>query len=270
MSLTMTAQKRRRSTLLCFMVVALRLGRHKAAAEPTNDWPTMGISPPQQSHSLAPRDGKSPSSSHDIICPTSCRCKFFIWDFVSYFKYKETTYQVQQNTFEGRGGKKFVRIQPDSTLEKWYPEYRAGQLRTDKCLICGHSWKDHLEYWWHCRRRQKNVSAFDSFIESSGTREGDEFAFHKKYVDVIDGKGKVHRQKGQDVRESYGGQVSYLVPSFDPEADIGRPKSIGGILLLALARIESLVRVEDLIWLSKVESLRSKQRSASSSRQREG
>lgn len=200
------------------------------------------------------------SSSHEP-CPTPCHCKFFLWNFISYYKYKQTMLQSQQNTFEGRGGKKFVRIQPNTILERWYPQLREGQLKTDACFLCGYSWKDHLEYWWHCRRRQGGVSAFDHYMEKSAVDRGDKFAFHKKYVDEIDSSKRRYHGKGQEVRKTFDGEASYsyLVPPFDPLLADGRPKSIGSVLLLALARTSSLVRIEELMWLSTVESSRSRQ-----------
>lgn len=216
----------------------------------TINWPTLGSSN---------KDMMEYANLHNErnSCITSCRCKCFLWNFISYFKYKETLYQSRQNTFEGRGGKKFVRIQPNTLLERWYPQLRSGQLKPNGCMLCGYTWKDHLEYWWYCRKRKRNrrgrggTSSFDRYMENIA--KGD--AFHKKYVDV----GKANRRGGSrysnkdmEIRHSYSGEVSYFVPPFDPLAD-GRTKGIGSVLLLALARTMALARIEDLIWLREVE-----------------
>lgn len=170
-------------------------------------------------------------------------------------------FDARQNTFEGKGGKKFVRIQPNTILEKWYPQLREGQLKTDDCFLCGYSWKDHLEYWWYCRRRQGGVSAaFEHCMETSAIDGVDKFAYHKKYVDEIDSNKRRSHRRGLELRKSLNGEASYLVPPFDPLlADDGSLKSIWSLLLLALARTGSLLRIEELMWLSTVESLRSRQ-----------
>lgn len=197
------------------------------------------------------------SSSHDD-CPTSCRCSFFVWDFVSYYLYKMTMRQVRENTFEGKGGKKFIRIQSSNkALETLYPQLRAGELKKDGCLVCEHSWKEHLEYWWWCqRRRQRGVqSAFEQCLEQDSIAHdgGGKSTFHKKYV------GGIHssKQKDREVRQNiFDEEVAYSVPKFNPLAD-GRPKSITSVLLLSFARTASLMRLDDLILLSGVESMRS-------------
>ena len=148
----------------CLMVLCLQLISISNATTMTkhhtstiSSWPVMGSSKQQQKN----------SSSDIVVCPTKCRCRFFIWNFISYIKYKETMYQVKQNTLEGKGGIKFIRIQPDTLLSAWYPQLRKGLIKPDACCICGYSWKDHLEFWWYLKKRKGCVSKeFESYIKS--------------------------------------------------------------------------------------------------------
>jgi hypothetical protein len=154
------------------------------------------------------------------------------------------------------GGKKFVRLQQNSRLEKWYPQLRQGILKTDGCALCGYSYKDHLLFRWYCRTKKGDVSEFDRFMRKSVADCDFElskgYSFHKIYVQEVN-KNTPRRKGDQAVRESKEGGFSFMVPRFDPLAD-GSPKSIGSMLLLTLARIQSLVKLEDMIWLSKIES----------------
>ena len=202
---------------------------------------------------------KIPSSQDDVlISPTKCQCKFFVWDFIAYCKYKETIYQVRQNTIEGLGGKKFVRIQPNSLLEKWYPQLIGGVLKPDRCCVCGYSWKDHLQFWWYCKQKKGRVSKqFDSYMDHNSLKQGEKS--FTRYVQEVDNTLK-HRStiKGKEVRKSFEGEVSYLVTPFDPsKINSDGPKSVGSVLLLALARIQAMVKIEDLIFLNRVQSFRS-------------
>mmetsp|Transcript_25204 Transcript_25204/g.45437 ORF Transcript_25204/g.45437 Transcript_25204/m.45437 type:complete len:291 (+) Transcript_25204:221-1093(+) len=230
---------------------------HLTSGKNVEEAPRLG----QREGSHRSRGGMSSSAHANEFCTTSCRCNFFLWDFVSFFKYRETTFSAKQNTFEGKGGRKFVRIQPNTVLEKWYPQLRAGKLKPNACLLCGHSWEEHLEFWWYCRRKQGGVSsAFERCIEKSTADQDDKFAYHKNYVDEITiSNSRNCRRGGRDVRESFDGSTSYLVPPFNPlVGNGGRPKSIGSVLLLALARTVSLMKIEELMWLSNVESSRSR------------
>lgn len=196
---------------------------------------------------------KLPSTNDPYL--TDCRCRFFIWDFLSFYKYHETLSLARQNTLEGKGGKKFVRLQQDSRLEKWYPQLRQGILKTDGCALCGYSYKDHLLFRWHCRTKKGDVSEFDRFMRKNVANCDFElckgYSFHKIYVQEV-GKNTPRRTRDQEVRESKEGGFTFMVPRFNPLAD-GNPKSIGSVLLLTLARIQSLVKLEDMICLSKIE-----------------
>ena len=223
-----------------------------------NNWPTMSSS----THSKPWLQDRYTKTDYKSVkrrigpSTTSCRCKFFVWNIISYIKYKETTYQVKKNTIEGLGGKRFVRIRPNSLLERWLPQLRANQLKIDGCIICGYSYREHLEYWWWCKKQATGgVSKFESFIDRGRSNS----SFYNKYVDVLDaGKQRNRRHNKQfEVRESLEGNIAYTVPPFDPLAD-GTPMRIWSILLLALARTAALVRLEDLIWLERIEYLKAK------------
>ena len=239
-----------------------------------DSWPTMDSPSPRR---LASRQGiiarhgdeakTSPNNlrwkhppTHDT-CPKECRCRFFLWDFVSYYKYHTTISLAQQNIFEGKGGNKFVRLQPNTNLEKWYPQLRQGFLKTDGCLLCGHSYNEHLQFWWNRRRKKGDVSEFDRCMTMGvADRDFKRNSFHKSYVQEVDEKSANSlRRRGMEIRKSIETGVIFVVPRFDPLAD-GHPKSIGSVLLLSLARIQSLVRLEDLMWLSKVESFQSEKK----------
>jgi hypothetical protein len=227
-----------------------------------HSWPSQGITTQRGDKTTKSSNNwrRKHPSTHDS-CPTECRCRFFLWDFVSCYKYHETISLAQQHTFEGKGGKKFVRLQPNTTLERWYPQLKMGHLKTNGCLLCGHSYKDHLDYWWYCRRKKGDVSEFDRFITNSvADCDFKRNSFHRNYVEEVDESStSSRRRKGQEVRKSVEAGVTFMVPRFDPLAD-GRPKSIGSVLILSLARIQSLVKVEDLIWLSKFESVHSEKK----------
>jgi hypothetical protein len=85
-------------------------------------------------------------------------------------------------------------------------------------------------------------------------------SFHNRYVQEVDEmSANSMRRRGLEIRKSIETGVLFMVPRFYPLAD-GRPKTIGSVLLLSLARIQSLVRLEDLMWLSKVESFHSEKK----------
>jgi hypothetical protein len=197
---------------------------------------------------------------NNLSCTTtSCRCKFFIWNFISYIKFKETTSQVKENTIEGLGGRRFVRVKPGSLLERWYPQLRANQLKVDGCFLCGYSFREHLEFWWWCKKQRTTgggYSKFESVIGEGSRSDNKHHSSHSKYVDELGANKRKRHHKGLEVRKSFEGDFSYVVPPFDPLAD-GQPKRVWTVLLLALARTAALVRLEDLIWLDRIEYLKS-------------
>jgi len=187
----------------------------------------------------------------------SCHCRLFLWDIISYIKCSATNRLISQNTCEGLGGRKFVRVQPGSYFEKWLPHVRTGRLKKDGCCLCGYSFRQHLHYWSRCKRN-KESSTFDEFLDSAFSNDlagtlSNGHAFYRQYVDEVTSSAMRVKRKGKVMRESDYGGVAYLVPSFDPMAD-GKAKKPWTILMLFLARTASLERVEDLIMFSKLES----------------
>lgn len=72
-------------------------------------------------------------------------CRTFLWDAPSAARHQICKRLLRGRVYEGMGGKKFVRIKPNSVLEKLYPPSRHGP---DKCIVCGHSFDNHLKAWW--------------------------------------------------------------------------------------------------------------------------
>jgi len=252
-----------RAALITLFLLCCKVKIICTAMPPSSNWPTLGsstqIEPDSRKwmhddHSVEEDDKLLRAGHNNIPCTTSsCRCKFFLWNFISYVKFKETTSLIHENTIEGLGGKRFVRVKPGSLLERWYPQLRANQLKTDGCALCGHSFRDHLEYWWWCKKRSNGgYSKFESVIGDGGSP-----SFYNKYVDQSGANKHQRNHKGLEVRTSFDGGVSYVVPPFNPLID-GKPKRAWTVMMLALARTSALVRLEDLIWLEKVESLKSK------------
>lgn len=265
--------------LMLMALLLLVVQQRSTRANAMDPWPTINTSPQysqvpksnvDMSSSANTRGRNSSSSSSQMKHTSSCHCKFFVWNVLSYLKYKETLYQTRQNTIEGRGGKKFIRMQPGSMLEKWYPQLKSGLLKPDGCVLCGFSYKEHLEYWWRCRRRQGGVASFDRYInnaskrleqdakkKSRATSEDERFAFHQQYLDEVKARSKQTKQKatarkGDSMTEW---RDSYNIPAFNPLAD-GKPKRLMTVLMLSFARTASLLRLDDLMFLSRVESIR--------------
>mmetsp|Transcript_3169 Transcript_3169/g.5557 ORF Transcript_3169/g.5557 Transcript_3169/m.5557 type:complete len:264 (-) Transcript_3169:229-1020(-) len=254
----------RRATLILLFLLCGGVKINCTAIPSSTAWPTLGSSKqikPDSSTCLHDDDNSIADkrrTKHNISCTTSCRCKFFLWNFISYIKFKETTSLVKENTIEGLGGKRFVRVKPGSLLERWYPQLRANQLKTDGCFLCGHTFREHLEYWWWCKKGRSNggYSKFESVIGDGGS-DNEHDSFHSKYVDELGTNKQKRGHKGLEVRTSFEGGVSYVVPPFDPLVD-GKPKRVWTVMVLALARTSALVRLEDLIWLERIEYLKSK------------
>ncbi|KAL3794923.1 hypothetical protein HJC23_004300 [Cyclotella cryptica] len=235
-----------------------------AAMDP---WPTINSSPQHfypVNSGVSNMDNDIRTSSHSKII-SNCTCKFFIWDAWSYFKYREITSQLNRNTYEGLGGRKFVRAQPGSVLEKWYPQLRKGALKKDGCLLCGYSFTDHLEFWSKCKqiRGQGRVSCFFRYLESTSSNlkchpersvSAMDQSFHQQYVEECSNDTQRSKRRGKELKRTFDGNVSYLVPPFNPSAD-GKPKKLWTVLILAMARTAALARVDDLIWFDKVASL---------------
>lgn len=68
-------------------------------------------------------------------------------------KYHVCRNLVQKYLYEGMGGKKFIRTQPGSVLDTLYP---CTNHSPNACSICGHTFQDHLLFWWKSRRNEKS------------------------------------------------------------------------------------------------------------------
>lgn len=72
-------------------------------------------------------------------------CRLFIWDVPSALLYRWCNHLQKGCEYEGRGGKRFVRIRPGSMLQALYP---CSRYAPDRCLVCGGKYLDHLTLWW--------------------------------------------------------------------------------------------------------------------------
>ena len=102
---------------------------------------------------------------------------------------------------EGKGGKKYVRIQPGSMLEVLYP---CSQWAPDRCVLCGDSFGAHLKQWW----RGQWDKPFDQFLDRSlwdaVTMGGEDFSMeadciyyglkHKFELKATHRRSKKHRR----------------------------------------------------------------------------
>lgn len=85
-------------------------------------------------------------------------CGFYLWDAPSALLHKWCHHLMKDCVIEGRGGKKFVRVQPGSMLQLLYP---CSRYSPDRCLICGGTFRDHLTLWW-----SKNLyTPFDRLVD---------------------------------------------------------------------------------------------------------
>uniref|UniRef100_A0A7S0CEK4 Uncharacterized protein n=1 Tax=Proboscia inermis TaxID=420281 RepID=A0A7S0CEK4_9STRA len=98
-------------------------------------------------------------AQHASLNPVKATCPFFILDVSSLVKYKLCVRLMQSKVYEGRGGKKFVRIRPNSLLEDLYP---CSQHSPNRCLICKETFRDHLLSWWMPHLN----SPYDKYIDN--------------------------------------------------------------------------------------------------------
>lgn len=87
-------------------------------------------------------------SSSPLFQHTSRRtaCGVYLWDAPSALLFFWTNHLLKDCIIEGRGGRKFVRIEPGSILQLLYPSRK--RYSPDKCMLCGGSFRDHLLLWW--------------------------------------------------------------------------------------------------------------------------
>jgi len=72
-------------------------------------------------------------------------CRLFIWDLPSAVRYHVCKNLSRDRIYEGIGGKKFIRIKPNSILESLYP---CSSHSPSRCVKCRLSFQEHLQYWW--------------------------------------------------------------------------------------------------------------------------
>lgn len=212
-------------------------------------------------------------------------CGFYWWNVASASMYHLCRYLMKDAVFEGKGGRKFVRIEPNSLLELLYPVSRHSP---DKCVFCGGSFADHLTLRWskhifspydlYMDRTyeegvlQKVKVASDSQTNGRSTSrvsDSDEptmrYAFHTRYVHdlglLLQGmsrpRDKIRKLKETMSEDPYlsdpadmkkRGDTIYVVPSIVP-----KKKSIV-YPLLRLARQRVLEAVEALIDLEQTDN----------------
>lgn len=79
-----------------------------------------------------------------VMAATGRACSLYVWDAPSALLAKWCQHLLKDCIYEGRGGHKFVRIPPGSILQLLYP----NNYSTDRCLLCGGTFRDHLTLWW--------------------------------------------------------------------------------------------------------------------------
>jgi hypothetical protein len=91
--------------------------------------------------------GSSSASSSIINAGTKkVACGLYIWNAPSALLHKWCTHLLRECIYEGRGGVKFVRIEPGSILQLLYPSLR--HYSPDSCVLCGGTYQDHLALAW--------------------------------------------------------------------------------------------------------------------------
>lgn len=122
--------------------------------------------------------------------------------------------------------------------------------------MCGYSWNDHLIYWDYLKQKKRGISDFDKHIDAELNKKGKPYT---RYVHEVDNNKYKHKSRigGKEVRQSYDGSVTFLVEPYPSPKGGSSRMSIGSALLLALARIQALLKIEDLIWLNRIEEIKS-------------
>jgi len=141
-------------------------------------------------------------------------CSLYVWDAPSALLWRWCNHLQRDCIYEGRGGKKFVRIEPGSMLQLLYP---CSRYSTDRCWLCGGTFRDHLTLWWskHLytpfdlyvdqvyregvvlptaaaaaakedasvkKHRKSKTGKFNSYLPQQEQQERTEYAFHRRYV----------------------------------------------------------------------------------------
>ena len=173
--------------------------------------------------------------------PKRRACNFFLWDASSALLYRWCKHLMRDCVYEGKGGRRFVRIPPGSILQLLHP---ISRYSTDRCVFCGGSFHDHLELWWSKKHLYKPFDLHLDTILKEGVvrttvapprrRKGKynkgivpaitstEYGFHRRYVqeeteketeEEIKNKLKQKRSNEVPEWEERGiGPVQYTIP----------------------------------------------------------
>ncbi|GKY94638.1 hypothetical protein MPSEU_000717700 [Mayamaea pseudoterrestris] len=121
-----------------------------------------GVRRQRSTHSAAGSDdtmaqiGTHPTSSfHRRVA-----CNVYLWDAPSALFQKWCRHLMRDCIYEGKGGTKFVRIEPGSLLQLLYP---SCLYNPDRCLLCGGRFPDHLTLRW----AGQLYTPFDRFLDES-------------------------------------------------------------------------------------------------------
>jgi len=143
-------------------------------------------------------------------------CKLFVWDAPSAFRYHLCKRLLRGNIYEGLGGKRFVRIKPKSVLESLYPPSSHG---SDRCLLCHHTFADHLASWWFPNR----YTPFDTWLDDTRMNYSEE-------VETVPGVDTKKKKKSQRRKNRIAGsghvdleQRLSEAPHLNPISTTSRP-----------------------------------------------
>jgi len=115
-------------------------------------------------------------------------CGFYLWDALSAGKYHLCRHLLRDCVYEGRGGRRFVRIEPGSLLQLLYP---LSQHHPDRCLVCSGTFRDHLTLWWS----KHLYTPYDLYLDT--VYEKGMFVTEEKEPALV---GGTRRQKQQQKR----------------------------------------------------------------------
>ncbi|KAL7460645.1 hypothetical protein ACHAXS_001088 [Conticribra weissflogii] len=151
------------------------------------------------------QSSSSPSPPHPFPPPnTKCRCPIYLFNPFSYHQYHEAIYQIRQHTYEGLGGRKFVRILPGSTLEALYPKRK--EFKPDECMVCGFRWRDHLEYWWWVKRRRRFQREVKSMNENNKKKKNRGPSSFEKFEQYLENDAISIQRKSKSLGEKEEGE----------------------------------------------------------------
>ena len=100
-------------------------------------------------------------------------CGFYVWDAPSALLYKWCNHLLRDSVYEGRGGRKFVRIEPGSMLQLLYPA--SHRYSPDRCIFCGGSFEDHVALKWSKHLYNPFDLLLDKTLRAGRTVKREEF-----------------------------------------------------------------------------------------------